>query len=273
MDHAAGSNLPQYLGKDDKAWKSRCSGRAAIATSPQYSSTRAASAAEPGFRIERVMFRRPVPLAQGFRRAESIIKERGRPLTAFCACELRSARPFSDQGFREFNEHYVRTLTMGHLRRSNQSGGPQQCMPRDRAAGRALLPRICVHGAVGGPRADIRRRRQRRSAGGRSDLPRADYRYGETGMTPCGKRRCSCWARWNGGLGLLGQSWATTTATQVYTVHDLHPFFGRPDRAPRRCASRTDLALLPPARAGSRVRNGLPGRWRSSISLIRTGSG
>jgi hypothetical protein len=25
-------------------------------------------------------------------------------------------------------------------------------------------------------------------------------------------------------LGLLGQSWIGTTATQVYTVHDIHPF-------------------------------------------------
>ena len=67
-------------------------------------------AAEPGFHIERVMFRNPLPLAAGFQRAEAIIKARGRPLTAFCACELRSPLPFTDEGFREFNELYVRTL-------------------------------------------------------------------------------------------------------------------------------------------------------------------
>ena len=67
-------------------------------------------AAEPGFRIERVVLRKPLPLAAGFQRAEALIKGRGRPLTAFCACELRSPLPFSDDGFREFNELYVQTL-------------------------------------------------------------------------------------------------------------------------------------------------------------------
>jgi len=40
-------------------------------------------------------------------------------------------------------------------------------------------------------------------------------------------------------LGLLGQSWAATTATQVYTVHDLHPFFG--DEIVRRGAASAGL--------------------------------
>ncbi len=49
-----------------------------------------AVAAMPGFRIERVQFRRPVPLAEGFMRIEQVLKDAGRPTTAFCSCELRS---------------------------------------------------------------------------------------------------------------------------------------------------------------------------------------
>ena len=67
-------------------------------------------AAEPGFRIERVRFRKPVPLAEGFRRIEAIISAAGRPMTSFCACELRSPEPFSEAGFIAFNQHYVGTL-------------------------------------------------------------------------------------------------------------------------------------------------------------------
>ena len=67
-------------------------------------------AAEAGFRIERVRFRNPLPLAKGFERVGEIISARGRPLGAFCACELRSPAPFSDDGFRAFNELYVGTL-------------------------------------------------------------------------------------------------------------------------------------------------------------------
>ena len=47
-------------------------------------------AAEAGFRIERVRFARPVPLAQGFAAVEAHLARLGRPVTAFCACELRS---------------------------------------------------------------------------------------------------------------------------------------------------------------------------------------
>src|SRR5471030_1838929 len=67
-------------------------------------------AAEPGFEIVRVRFQRPVPLVQGFAAAESIIRIAGRPLTAFCACELRSPAPFTEEGFRAFNQVYAGTL-------------------------------------------------------------------------------------------------------------------------------------------------------------------
>lgn len=73
----------------------------------QYS---AGVAAEPGFRIERVRFLEPLPLKQGFRRIKEILEEASRPLAAFCACELRSPAPFTEQGFVEFNNLYVGTL-------------------------------------------------------------------------------------------------------------------------------------------------------------------
>ena len=47
-------------------------------------------AAQPGYEIERVRFDRPVPLAEGFRRAADLMRAANRPLTSFCACELRS---------------------------------------------------------------------------------------------------------------------------------------------------------------------------------------
>ena len=64
----------------------------------------------PGHAIERVRFARPVPIAEGFRRISEHLAARGRPRTAFCACELRSPRPFSFEGFGEFNKGYVAVL-------------------------------------------------------------------------------------------------------------------------------------------------------------------
>ena len=49
-------------------------------------------------------------LAEGFAQAAKYIQAAGRPLTSFCACELRSPAAFTEDGFRRFNEHYVKTL-------------------------------------------------------------------------------------------------------------------------------------------------------------------
>ncbi len=67
-------------------------------------------AAEPGHRIERVRFARVVPMRDGFAAIERHLASVGRPTTAFCACELRSPAPFTEQGFRDFNAVYVETL-------------------------------------------------------------------------------------------------------------------------------------------------------------------
>ena len=66
--------------------------------------------AKPGFVMERVRFMNPVPLVEGFRRIEAFIGAAGLPLSAFCACELRSPAAFTDAGFIAFNREYVGTL-------------------------------------------------------------------------------------------------------------------------------------------------------------------
>src|SRR5258707_6840482 len=67
-------------------------------------------AALSGYTIERVRFADPVPLKAGFERIADILREAGRPLAAFGACELRSPAPFSEEGFKAFNEIYIKTL-------------------------------------------------------------------------------------------------------------------------------------------------------------------
>ena len=68
----------------------------------QYSS---GVAANPGFEIERVRFDHLLPLAEGFAQVAKYIQAAGRPLTSFCACELRSPAAFTEDGFRTFNQH------------------------------------------------------------------------------------------------------------------------------------------------------------------------
>jgi hypothetical protein len=63
-----------------------------------------------GFAIERARFAAPMPLAEGFRFIAAYLARLGRPRTAFCACELRSPKPFTFEGFAEFNRGYVAVL-------------------------------------------------------------------------------------------------------------------------------------------------------------------
>jgi hypothetical protein len=78
----------------------------------QYSS---GVAAEPGFELERVRFHQPVPLQEGFAAVESHLRAIGRPVAALAQCELRSPRPYSEQGFLAFNQAYAQILSRWDL--------------------------------------------------------------------------------------------------------------------------------------------------------------
>jgi hypothetical protein len=66
--------------------------------------------AADGFEIVHACFRQPVPLKQGFDRVTAHLGEIKRPMQALCGMELRSPRPFSFQGFNDFNAGYVGVL-------------------------------------------------------------------------------------------------------------------------------------------------------------------
>ena len=184
-------------------------------------------AAEAGFAIERVTFRAPVPLARGFERVAEIIKARSRPLTAFCACELRSPAPFTDSGFRGFNEAYVETLrdwgiydgSTNPVARSNVC--PEIDPPAEpcfHAFSFTVPARDAAQTFVVAGSGEARE-------GGASYRERT-VRYGETSADAIREKALFVLGEMERRLKLLGASWGGTTATQVYTVHDLHPFLG-----------------------------------------------
>ena len=75
----------------------------------------------PGFAIERVRLARPVSVARGFDLIANHLKSIQRPLTALCACELRSPKPFSFAGFGDFNKGYVAVLEQWGLYRDGRN--------------------------------------------------------------------------------------------------------------------------------------------------------
>jgi len=188
----------------------------------QYSS---GVAALPGFAIRRVRFKIPIPMAQGFGVIERIIRQVGRPLTALCASELRSPAQVSDAGFQSFNEDYVVALRAWGLfdgvtnpvARSNVC--PERNPPPAPAfhafsftvADAAAAPSFVIAGS-GEARAGSAPYRERIIAHG--DVSAGAMREKARFVLDEMERR----------LGLFGFTWSDTTATHVYTVHDLHPF-------------------------------------------------
>lgn len=66
--------------------------------------------AAPGYEIVHVTLNTPLPFQSGFHLIARHLAGVRRPLEALCGMELRSPRPFSFQGFAEFNDGYRATL-------------------------------------------------------------------------------------------------------------------------------------------------------------------
>ena len=188
----------------------------------QYS---AGVAAEPGFAIERARFARVVPLDEGFARIEAHLKAIGRPVTAFCACELRSPAPFTEQGFVDFNRIYVGTLERWNVMRNgiNPVARSNVCPEMDPPGAPGFYAfSYTVPGAGGG----LVVAGSGEAPEGHKDYRSVTVRAGETSPDAILEK-----ARWVLGeqerrLAALGATWRDVTATHVYTVHDIHPFLG-----------------------------------------------
>jgi hypothetical protein len=187
----------------------------------QYSSGVAASS---GFEIERVRFENPVPLADGFAQAARYIQATGRPLTSFCACELRSPAAFTEQGFRKFNEHYVKTLaewgvydgTTNPVARSNvcpEMDPPPEPSFHAFCFTRPLEDSTPTFVIAGGAEA----------RGGSGTYPERIVRYRD--LSPEGlkdKVRFTVRAM-EERLSAFGFAWKDTTGVQAYSIRDFHP--------------------------------------------------
>jgi hypothetical protein len=203
----------------------------------QYS---AGVAAEPGFRIERVRFLKPVPLAEGFRLIEKTLQAAGRPLTAFCACELRSPAPFDEAGFEAFNKEYVGTLARWGIfdGATNPVARSNVCPEIDppavpsfyafsyTVADASAAPSFVVAGSGEAPE-------------GKGNYKDHTISRGDVSTAGLRNKARFVLAEMENRMGALGFSWSDTTAAQLYTVHDIHPFIA--DELARRGAMRSGL--------------------------------
>lgn len=181
--------------------------------------------ASHGFEIARVRLRSSLPLSQGFNEIERVIGEAGRPLTSFCACELRSPAPATDLGFRAFNEIYVATLLRWGLMKGDANPVarsnvcPMMAPPSESSLhafsftipAKTSAPTFVIAGSG-------------EACEGGANYAERTVRYGETSPDAVHEKAQFVLGEMERRMSQFGLGWRDTTATQVYTVHDLYPF-------------------------------------------------
>ena len=191
------------------------------------------AAAQPGFEIVRARFLRPLPLAEGFRAVEAHMKAEGRATRAFCACELRSPAPFTEQGFIDFNRVYVQTLERWGLYRNgvNPVARTNVCPAYDPPPAPALyafsytVPSKSERGSF--------------IVSGSGEAPEGKPNYRDYVIRPndvsvegLREKMRFVLAEMQRRLAALGFSWSDATSTQAYTVCDIGPLVGKELVAP-----------------------------------------
>jgi hypothetical protein len=153
---------------------------------------------------------------------------------------LRSPAPFTEQGFRAFNESYVVTLQkwglfdgkVNPVARSNVcpeiDPPPEPCFYAFSftAAAANAAPSFVIAGSA-----------ETREGGG--SYGERTIRRGESSPEAMREKARYVLGEMERRLAVLGLGWADTTATQVYTVRDLYPFLA--DEIVRRGAARAGL--------------------------------
>lgn len=193
---------------------------------PGVSQYSAGVAALPGFALERVRFANPVPLRQGFERIARILKDSGRPLNAFAACELRSPAPFTESGFVKFNEEYIGTLKAWGLMKdgaANLVARSNVCPKIDPPSEPGFYAFTYAVSAASAPTSFV--------VAGSGEAPegKGNYRDHAVRLGDISPAAMLEKAKWVLGemerrMSAFGGDWSQVTATQLYTVHDIFPF-------------------------------------------------
>jgi hypothetical protein len=181
-------------------------------------------AALPGFAIERVRFSKTVPLKLGFEMIAAHLKAAGRPLAAFGACELRSPAPFTEEGFRAFNDIYIKTLIEWGIMKDgvNPVARSNVCPKIDPPAEPGFHAFSFITVAPDAPASFVV------AGSGESIEGKANYRdhivrLGDT--SPAAMLEKAKWVLdiMEHRMSAFGGDWSQTTGVQLYTVQDVYP--------------------------------------------------
>ena len=198
---------------------------------------------DQGFEIVRARFRDVLPLSAAFTAVEAHLRERNRPLESFCACELRSPAPFSEEGFKAFNKEYVGWLDRWELIKDgiNPVARTNVCpkVSPPKSVGVYAFSYTVPKASSSAPQAFV--------VAGSGEAPEGQSSYRDHAIR-LGDRSAEGItekARWVLGemerrMHALGADWNQSTGTHLYTIYDIHPLLEREIVA--RGASRNGLS-------------------------------
>jgi hypothetical protein len=185
-------------------------------------------AAEDGFELERARFVQPVPLPEAFAAVEAHLKTIGRPITAFAQCELRSPKPFTDQGFVDFNKLYVTTLERWGIYKGgvNPVARTNVCPAYNEPAVPSMLAFTYTV-----PASRTARRTFMLAGGGDARPGSQPYnerivRFGDTSPEGLREKVIFVIEEMERRLAILGFGWRDAISTQAYTVQNVGHLVG-----------------------------------------------
>lgn len=179
----------------------------------------------PGYEIVRVTLKELLPWRQGFDLVDAFLKDQGRPRQALCAVELRCARPFSAEGFSDFNRGYRSLVAdwqilvdgVNPMARTNVApvfGPPDET---------SLFAFAFTSAAPGGQRSTF----VGSGAGEITISPEGNSTIvhpGDTSTEAIREKNVAVMKILDQRLVDLEKDWSQVTALTVYTVYDIHPF-------------------------------------------------
>ncbi len=180
--------------------------------------------AEAGFEIVHVRLSAYVPLAVGFEAVDAHVRKAGRPIQAVCGMELRSPKPFSFTGFNEFNAGYVDVLKKWDL----LLDGMNPVARTNVAPALNPPPEPSLYGFSYTVRSNTKRKTF--IVAGAGELPEGSLdpqdvvRPGESNPAAIQEKMRFVVALMEGRLRGLGVGWSDVTVSEIYTLHDIHPF-------------------------------------------------
>jgi hypothetical protein len=181
-------------------------------------------AAEPGFGIERAFFPEPLALADGFDAVEAHLTAIGRPTTALCACELRSPKPFTEQGFVDFNKVYVQTLErFGIFRDGVNPVARTNVCPRSDKPSEPSIYAFCYTVPSEAPTTTFVVSGGAEAAEGAEDYQNSIVRLGDTSIEGLQDKLRYVRDEQAHRLDALGLEWRQATDVRLYTLHDVGP--------------------------------------------------